>query len=189
MQQFRNAPPAGGIRLIVGRSTQSRRLRGALTLRRQAATAAIIDLGHEKPTLLHLYQTHAATLIDRYARRMINENIIADAIDFFHMDALSAAVPLKIDLDVQLTVMASMLYRTFAHRVGNDRVNQKSRTLFRDLVQYRATVHVQHDHITVTMARRAHSITMRNTDYHDATMRIPWLNNLPLMRIPLQIDQ
>ena len=56
---------------------------------------AIRDLGHDKPTLLLTNQlgTRARELIDRYARRMLIENTIADAIDFFHMDALSAAEP------------------------------------------------------------------------------------------------
>ncbi len=72
---------------------------------------AITQLGHEKPTLLitNDMKTSAAKLIDRYARRMIIENNLADAIDFFHMDALSAAVPKKVDVDLQLTLMASAL--------------------------------------------------------------------------------
>ena len=37
---------------------------------------------------------------------------IADATDFFHMDALSAAVPVKTDL--QLTLMARELFRLLA---------------------------------------------------------------------------
>ncbi len=37
----------------------------------------------------------APQYIDRYARGMIIENTIADATNFFHMDAVSAAVPLK----------------------------------------------------------------------------------------------
>lgn len=49
----------------------------------------------------------ASDLIDCYAQRMVIENTIADAINFFHMDALSTAVPMKVDLDAQLTVMAS----------------------------------------------------------------------------------
>ena len=63
---------------------------------------AIRDLGHERPTLLLTNQMRvpAARLIDRYARRMVIENTIADAIDFFHMDALSAAVPMKVDVDI-----------------------------------------------------------------------------------------
>ena len=46
-----------------------------------------------------------ARLIDRYA--LVIENTTADVIDF--MDALSAIVPMKIDLDLQITLMASAL--------------------------------------------------------------------------------
>ena len=46
-----------------------------------------------------------AQLIDRYA--LVIENTTADVIDF--MDALSAIVPMKIDLDLQITLMASAL--------------------------------------------------------------------------------
>ena len=53
---------------------------------------AVRGLGHERPTLLLTNQTRtsASQLVDRYARRVVIENVIADAIDFFHMDALSA---------------------------------------------------------------------------------------------------
>ena len=60
----------------------------------------------------------AAKLIERYARRMIIENSIEDGIDFFHMDALSSAVAMKVDCDLQLTLMASSLYRLLAARIG-----------------------------------------------------------------------
>jgi hypothetical protein len=75
----------------------------------------IADLGHEDPTLLLTNQRLSASkLIGRYAQRMIIENGIADSIDFFHMDALSSAVPMKVNCDLQLTVMASGLYRLVA---------------------------------------------------------------------------
>lgn len=47
-------------------------------------------LGHEDPTFLsnHL-QLAPSHLIDRCARRMVIENAIADAINFFHMDGLT----------------------------------------------------------------------------------------------------
>ena len=35
------------------------------------------------------------------------------------MDALSAAVPMRIDLDLQLALMAGGLYRPLAMRIGN----------------------------------------------------------------------
>ena len=76
----------------------------------------IADLGHEDPTLLLTNQLtrSASHLIGRYAQRMLIENNIEDGIDFFHMDALSSAVAMKVNCDLQLTLMASSLYRLLA---------------------------------------------------------------------------
>ena len=64
---------------------------------RQIATR---NLGHDKPTLLIPHQLDATTLarIDRRARRMLIEATIADAVGLFRVDALSAAMSLRIDL-------------------------------------------------------------------------------------------
>ena len=59
---------------------------------------------------------------------MVIENTIADAIDFVHMGALSVVVPMKIDVDVHLTVMASSLYSILARQIGNRCENQKRRS-------------------------------------------------------------
>ena len=50
---------------------------------------------------------------------MLVENAIQDAINFFHIDALSSTVPLRIGLDLQLTLLASTLYQVFAHRLSS----------------------------------------------------------------------
>ena len=42
----------------------------------------------------------------RYAQRMLFENGISEAVPF-HLDALSSIVGLKIDFDLQLTLMAN----------------------------------------------------------------------------------
>ena len=96
----------------------------------------IADLGHEEPTLLLTNQLtrSASHLIGRYARRMLIENNIEDGIDFFHMDALSSAVAMKVNCDLQLTLMASSLYRLLAVRIGNGYEVAKSRHLFRDFM-------------------------------------------------------
>ena len=59
------------------------------------------DLGHEQPTILLTNQHHAsvAGLITRYAHRMLIENSLSDAVRFFHLDALSSAVGMKVDFD------------------------------------------------------------------------------------------
>ena len=143
---------------------------------------AITDLGHEKPTLLITNQTTAPArdLIDRYARRMIIENTIADAIDFFHMDALSAAVPMRIDLDVQLTLMASALYRILGKRVANRLETAKPRTVFRKLVQASATIDIKDTEIVVNLGRRAHNPLLIAAGFAETAEPMPWLDNRTL---------
>ena len=143
---------------------------------------AIKGLGHEKPTLLLTNQLGepAGRLIDRYARRMLIENAIADAIDFFHMDALSAAVPMKIDLDIQLTLMASGLYRVLAKRVGNGFENARARSLFRKLVRTSAAIRITEHEIIVSFGRRAHNPCLLNAKYAEKAKPIPWLQDRTL---------
>ena len=45
-------------------------------------------------------QRAPAKLLERYAQRMIIENRIADGIDFFHMDALSSVVAMKVNCEI-----------------------------------------------------------------------------------------
>ncbi len=92
-------------------------------------------------------------LIDRYERHMIIESVISDAIDFFHMDVLSAAVPIKISVDAQLTIMASVLYRMLGVRVGQGFEVAQARTMHHKLIPTMATVMVSDDEIVVTYAR------------------------------------
>ena len=95
----------------------------------------------------------AAKLIGRYAQRMIIENTIEDGIDFFHMDALSSAVAMKVNCDLQLTLMASSLYRLLAGRIGRGYEQAKSRHLFRDFVDATAAVTITESEIQVRYPR------------------------------------
>jgi hypothetical protein len=137
----------------------------------------VTDLGHEEPTLLLTNQltTSPAKLIGRYAQRMIIENSIEDGIDFFHMDALSSAVAMKVNCDVQLTLVASSLYRLLGQRVGNGYETAKSRHIFRDLVNGSAHVYIEADSITVRLHRRAHNPLLIAADFGLTNVPIPWL--------------
>lgn len=139
----------------------------------------IADLGHEEPALLltnHL-RTSAARLITRYAQRMIIENEIADGIDFFHMDALSSAVAMKVNCDLQLTLMGSSLYKLLGRQIGNGYERAKSRHLFRDLVDATARVEITAKDIHVYYQKRAHNPLLLAAGFDKTNVRIPWLGN------------
>ena len=137
----------------------------------------IADLGHEEPTLLLTNQRRrpAAKLIGRYAQRMLIENSIADGIDFFHMDALSSAVAMKVNCDLQLTLMASSLYRLLATRIGHGYETAKSRHLFRDFVDATATITLAEDDIVVAFQKRAHNPLLLAAGFDKTDVAIPWL--------------
>ena len=137
----------------------------------------ITDLGHEEPTLLLTNQLRRspAKLIGRYAQRMIIENNIADGIDFFHMDALSSAVAMKVDCDLQLTLMASSLYRLLAANIGNGYQTAKSRHIFRDFVDATALVSIDEQNIQVKFQKRAHNPYLIGAGFAKTETVIPWL--------------
>ena len=139
----------------------------------------IADLGHEAPTFLLTNQMtrSAPKLIERYAQRMIIENSIADGIDFFHMDALSSAVAMKVNLDLQLTLMASSLYRLLGARIGNGYRKAKSRHLFRDFIDATATLTIDESNICVSFQKRAHNPLLIASGLDKLEIRIPWLGN------------
>jgi hypothetical protein len=138
----------------------------------------IMDLGHEDPTLLLTNQMRRspAKLIGRYAQRMLIENNIADGIDFFHMDALSSAVAMKVDCDLQLTLMASSLYRLLGSKIGNGYQTAKSRTIFRDFVDAVALVTVTKNEIQVRFQKRAHNPLLIGAGFTETAVKIPWLD-------------
>ena len=139
----------------------------------------IADLGHEEPTLLLTNQLRRspARLIERYARRMLIENNIEDGVSFFHMDALSSAVALKVNCDLQLTLMASSLYRHLGQQIGNGYEIVKSRHLFRDFIDATAMITIDEKAVVVQFQKRAHNPLLVAAGL-DATMaRIPWLGN------------
>jgi hypothetical protein len=138
----------------------------------------ITDLGHEEPTLLLSNQLtrSPARLIGRYAQRMVIENQIEDGIDFFHLDALSSAVALKVNCDLLLTLLASSLYRLLAGRVGHGYETAKSRHLFRDFVDATAVVTITDEAIQVRFQRRAHNPLLIAADFGQTDVAIPWLN-------------
>jgi len=139
----------------------------------------ITDLGHEEPTFLLTNQLHrsAAKLIGRYAQRMIIENGIADGIDFFHMDALSSAVAMKVDCDLQLTLMASSLYRLLALKIKNGYQRAHSRHIFRDFIDATAVVTIGDSETEVRFQKRAHNPLLMAAGFDQMRPAIPWLND------------
>jgi len=141
----------------------------------------IQDLGHDEPTVLLTNQrrTSAQKLITRYAQRMLIENALSDAVRFFHMDALSSSVGLKVDFDMALLVVASGLYRLLAQRMRGYS-DAQARQIFRNLVDMPADITIGPKEVEVRFHRRAHLPIVLASGLMDNPVPVPWWNNLPL---------
>jgi transposase len=135
----------------------------------------IIDLGHEEPTVLLTNEprTTAKSLITRYAQRMLIENSLSDAVRFFHMNALSSAVGLKVDFDMALLVVASGLYHLLAGRMRGY-ADAHARQVFRDIVDMPATVTISDSEIEVDFHRRTHLPIVIASGLLDKPVSVPW---------------
>ena len=136
----------------------------------------VIDLGHEDPTILltNNFKIGCPTLITRYAQRMLIENGIAEAIQFFHVDALSSLVGLRVDLDLQITLMASSLYRLLAEKVGGTYRQAEARTLFHNLLDLTGSVVIEDEHVVVTVDKRSHNPLLVASRLADEPTPMPW---------------
>ena len=144
----------------------------------------ILDLGHDQPTVLVTNDTRTPkTLITRYAQRMLIENAICDAVRFFHIDALSSAVAMKVDFDMTLLVIASGLYRRLAQRMRGYAECQ-ARQIFRDLIDMPADVTITEREVEVRFHRRAHLPIIAASGLLDEPVTVPWWNGMSLrMRV------
>ena len=109
---------------------------------------------------------------------MAVEKGISEAVQQFHMDALLAAVPMKVDVDLNLTVMAAGLYRLLAERIGQDCKRQKAATLIQKFVKASAEISFGGREIVVGFGRRSRNPVLAGIG--EDSCRIPLLGDRTL---------
>jgi hypothetical protein len=143
----------------------------------------VMDLGHEEPTILltNHRKLGPVELVTRYAQRMLIENGISEAVQFFHIDALSSMVGMKVDFDMQLTLMASSLYRIMSHRIGREYSHSQAKTVFRNLLDLSGKVEITATSVVVTLDKRAHNPYLVASGLTDQPTSMPWFGDKKLI--------
>jgi len=130
-------------------------------------------LGREAPTVIitNNQPRTAKQVIERYARRMSIEQRLAESIRSFHVDALTGAVPLNIDLDVALTVLAGAVCASLRRRLTGYH-HATPDTLQRRFLSTSGVI-LNHQHtIIVRLNRRTYSPVLRQADLPH--VKVPW---------------
>jgi len=138
--------------------------------------------GHDKPAFLitNDFAAPVELVVGNYARRWRIENGIAEAVKFFHLNALSSPILVKVHFDVALTMIADTLYSMLARKLrGFERCDAPK--LYRDFVRGRGDVAVRKDTITVTYPRRAHNPILRQVPWQHLPQQLPGLGGVKLV--------
>jgi len=148
----------------------------------EARQVAVRGLGHEAPTLFlsnHL-EISPRELIMNYARRNGIEDSLGSSVDFFHLDCLSSEVRLNVDLDTVMTVIAHGCYRWLATRLHGFG-HAKPKSVYRKFVETSGDIEIEKGRrIVVYFDRRSHNPIIREAQFDQAPIRIPWLANMTL---------
>jgi transposase len=136
---------------------------------------AIRNIGHDQPTLLitNDLTTPAKDLFTRYAERMIIENELDADISGFHLNALSSGLPLNVDLDTTLTVLAGNCYRLLARTLPRYELATPDR-LWRHFLDNTGTVTVADDHVRVDLALRTYTPALIDAGLPELDLPVPW---------------
>jgi hypothetical protein len=142
---------------------------------------AVRNIGREQPTLLITNDIERTTkqLFARYAERMGIENELDAYISGFHLDALSSGLPLNVDLDTTLTVIAGNLYRLLAHKLPRYEHATPDR-IWRHFLDSTGTLHLTDDALTLDLHVRTYHPVLIDAGLTEQTTPIPWLDGRQL---------
>ena len=91
---------------------------------------------------------------------------------FFHLNALSSPILIKIHFDIVLTVIADTLYTMLARQLrGFEDCNAPK--LHRHFVEGKGTVAVDNSQVTVTFPRHAHNPILRAAPWQTLPPTLP----------------
>lgn len=137
--------------------------------------------GHEKPAFVitNDFDKPVELVVGDYARRWRVENGIAEAVKFFHLNALSSPILVKVHFDVVMTMIADTLYSMLAQRLRGFEACDAPK-LYRHFVRGKGSVAIDGNHVTVTYPRRAHNPILRNVPWQRLPMTLPGLGTTKL---------
>lgn len=133
----------------------------------------VTGLGRDAATVIITNDRTASAkaLIERYARRMNIEQRLAESIRSFHVDALAGAVPLNVDLDVAMSVLAGAVCASLRRRLtGYNHATPD--TLQRRFLSTGGTIINHGQSIVVRLKRRTYSPVLRQADIPEVA--VPW---------------
>ncbi len=137
--------------------------------------------GHEKPAFVisNDFEMPLELMVGNYARRWRVENGISEAVKFFHLNALSSPILVKVHFDILMTMMADTLYAMLARKLRGFE-DCDAHKIYRHFIKGKGTIMVENGVVNVIYPRRAHNPILRGVPWDNLPCFIPALGNAQL---------
>lgn len=137
--------------------------------------------GREKPAFLitNDFDAPAELIVGNYARRWRVENGIAEAVKFFHLNALASPILVKVHFDVVMTMIADTIYSRLAQQLRGFE-DCDAPKIFRQFVRGKGDIAVRGNDLIVHFAKRAHNPILRAVAWQNFPQELPWLDGAKL---------
>ena len=134
--------------------------------------------GREKPTFLITNDLNSPveTIVSDYSRRWRVENVIAEGVKFFSLNALSSPILTKIHFDVVMTMIADTLYSMLSQKLRGFESCDAPK-IFRNFIRGKAKIEIDSENMIVTYPRKAHNPILRDVPWHRLPSRLSWLED------------
>lgn len=136
----------------------------------------LTEHGRQRPTFLitNDFALPLKQVVQKYARRWLVEQEIAEQIVAFHLNSPSSSIVVKVDLDLTLSLLAHNLYHRVALNLpGFEHCTVE--TLNRKFLENGATVSIRGDTVTVELNKKTHLPILFELPWMTTTTPLPWM--------------
>lgn len=133
--------------------------------------------GHQKPAFLitNDLQANMKSLVEKYARRWLVEQEVAEQVAFFHINQPSSSIVVKVDFDLTLSLVAHNLYRLLARELpGFEHCTVE--TLCRNFLLNGARVDIKARQVLVQLKKKSHLPILLSTPWMKKTTHLSWMD-------------
>ena len=137
--------------------------------------------GRETPAFLMTNDVQATQkhIVTKYARRWLVEKGIREQIYFFHLNMLSSAIVIKVDLDLTMSIAAHTLYRFIANTLAGFE-HAEANTIYRHFIETIADISINYPTIDVKLLKKVHYPILSEEGLFKQSHTISWLNDAQL---------
>ena len=136
----------------------------------------LTDHGRQQPTFLitNDFELPLKQVVQKYARRWLVEQQIAEQIVAFHLNSLSSSIVVKVDLDLTLSLLAHNLYRRLAEQLpGFEHCTVA--TIRRRFLENGAAITVRDNTVNVRLNKKTHLPILFEVPWMNQTSSLPWM--------------